>query len=128
MLIAMTILWLTGGGAADMWLFPADFTDRVETVVTDESRQTAVIDLYDEIVDHFADHKKRVKEIAGETRLLNGNYDADESSFEPVIDRLLQTRKEFQAAVFNARMKMIEQVDQNEWQQMFAADSIINND
>ena len=126
MLIAMTILWLTGGGGADMWLFPEDFTDRIETVVTDESRQTAVIDLYDEIVDHFADHKKRVKEIAGETRLLNGNYDADEDAFEPAIDRLLQTRKELQATVFDARMKMVEKVDQNEWKQLFAADSVIN--
>ena len=41
MLIALTIM-LLGGGGNDLWLFPEDFTDRVETVVTDENTQVNI--------------------------------------------------------------------------------------
>jgi len=126
MLIALTILWLTGGAAGNMWLFPVDFSDRVETVVSDDARQTAVSDLFDEIVDHYADYNKRVKEIAEEARSLNADYDADETAFEPVIESLLNKRKELQTAVLDARMKMVGQVDEKEWQLLFAADSVLN--
>ena len=126
MLIALTIL-LFGGGGTDMWLFPEDFTDRVETVVTEENRQTAIIDLFDDIADSYVAYDDRIKKIAEQSSLLNHNYDASEQEFEPAIDSLLQARKTLQTAVLDARLAMADQFSQDEWQQVFAADSVVNN-
>ena len=125
MLIALTIM-LLGGGGNDLWLFPEDFTDRVETVVTDESTQTAIIDLVNEMADSHATYNDRVKKIAENASLLNRNYEATEQEFEPVIDSLLQARKTLQTAVLDARFKLTDQFTQDEWQQIFIADSVKN--
>ena len=125
MLIALTIM-LLGGGGSDLWLFPEDFTDRVETVITDEGRQTAIIDLFDEITDSYVAYNDRIKKTADNAALLNRNYDATKQEFEPVIDSLLQERRKLQTEVLDARVKMADRFQEDEWQQIFAVDSLIN--
>jgi len=125
MLIALTIM-LLGGGGNDLWLFPEDFTDRVETVITEERRQTTIIDLFEKMADSHAIYSDRVKKIAENVSLLNHNYDATEQEFEPVIDSLLQARKTLQTTVLDARFNLTDQFMQDEWQQIFIADSVKN--
>jgi hypothetical protein len=127
MLIALTIL-LFSGGSTDIWLFPEDFTDRVEAIIVEENRQTEILKLFEKMNENFTTHKDRIKEMAGKMSELNRNPETVAGDFEQVLQSLLQERKLLQTNILNARMKMALQLQQNEWGQIFLADSVnINN-
>lgn len=121
MLIALTILLLSGG-SIDIWLFPEDFTDRVEAVIVEENRQTEILDLFEKMTESFTSHNDRIKEMAGNISELNRNPDTAAEDFEQVVQSLFQERKLLQANILDARMKMALQLQQNEWEQVFSAD------
>lgn len=124
MLIALAILLLGGGG--DVWLFPEDFTDKVETVIVEEKKQSEIIDLFDKMNESVATHGDRVKEIAEMVSSLNRYPEATEQDFESIIESLLEERKKLQTEVLDARLNMVLQFHQNEWEHVFSADSVFN--
>ena len=121
MLIALTIL-LLGGGSTNIWLFPEDFTDRVEAIIVEENRQTEILDLFEKMTESFTTHKDRIKEIAGKMSELNRNPETAAGDFEQVVQSLLQERKLTQTNILDARVKMALQLQQNEWEQVFSTD------
>jgi hypothetical protein len=127
MLIALTIL-LFSGGSTDIWLFPEDFTDRVEAIIVEENRQTEILELFEKMNESFTIHNDRIKEMAGNISELNRNPNTAAGDFEQDVQSLLQERKLLQTNILNARMKMALQLQQNEWGQIFLTDSVnINN-
>lgn len=120
MLIALTIM-LLGGGGTDIWLFPEDFTDRIEAVIVEENRQTEILDLFEKTTESFTTHNDRVKKMAENVSMLNRNPDATDHDFEQKVQNLLQKRKKLQTEVLNARLKMVDLIDPNEWEQIFSA-------
>jgi len=126
MLIALTIMLLSGGGN-NIWLFPEDFSDRVEAVIVEENRQSEIINLFDEISESVTTHNDRVKEMADNVSMLNRNPDATDRDFEQMFQTLLQERKALQTGVLDARIEMALKFRQNEWEQIFSTDSLINN-
>jgi hypothetical protein len=128
MLIALAIvLFGLGGDSAGIWLFPEDFADRIEAVIVDENRQSEIIDLFDKISESVISYNDRVKEIAENASMLNRNPDATERDFEQIVQILLKERKMIQKEVLDARLNMSHKCNQNEWRQVFAVDSVINN-
>jgi len=125
MLIALTIM-LLGGGGTDIWLFPEDFSDRVEAIIVEESRQSEIINLFDKISESVTTHNDRVKEMAVNVSILNRNPDATDHDFEQMFQTLLQERKTLQTGVLDARIEMALKFRQNEWEQVFSTDKVTN--
>ena len=121
MLIALTIL-LFSGGSTDIWLFPEDFTDRIEAIIVEENRQTEILDLFEKMNESFTTYDDRNKEMAGNISNLNRNPETAAGDFEQVVQSLLQERKLAQTNILNARMKLTLLLQQNEWEQVFSAE------
>jgi hypothetical protein len=127
MLIALTILILgLGGGASENWLFPEDFTDRVEISIVDEGRQIRINELFNKINESINSYKERVKEISENTSRLNRNPDATEKDFDQIVQSLVQEREKLQKEIIEARFNMIDQFTAEEWEQVLSTNSAIN--
>ena len=122
MLIALTIM-LLGGGGYEFWLFPEDFSDRVEVVVTEETRRTEIIDLVDQINERAALYNDHVKEISEESAELNRDSNATADDFESIIERLHKERKQMQSELLDVRLQMAGKFIEQEWTRAFADDS-----
>ena len=122
MLIALTIM-LLGGGGYEYWLFPEDFSDRMEVVVTDEARRSEIIDLMDQINERAALYNDRIKDISEESAKLNRDSNATADDFESIIERLHKERKQMQSELLDVRLQMAGKFNEQEWTRAFAADS-----
>jgi len=123
MLIALTIL-LLGGGGSDVWLFPEDFTDKVEMVVVEEKRQAEILDLFDKITQSVTTYNDRIQKLADQASQLNRNPEAGSQDFESMIENLLQERKKLQTEVLEVRLKMVLKFEQSQWEKVFAAEEV----
>lgn len=123
MLIALALLILGLGGGDDIWLFPEDFKNRIERVVQDETRQTAILDLYEKMDESIATYKEHIKEFAEDVSKQNKNYENTERDFEKILQSALQKRKSMQIKLLNARMEMVELIEVDEWKKVFSNDS-----
>ena len=121
MLIALTIL-LLGGGGSDVWLFPEDFTGKVEMVVVEEKRQAEILDLVDKITQSVTTYNDRIQKLADQASQLNRNPEAGSGDFESLIENLLQERKKLQTEVLEVRLKMMLQFEHRQWEKVFAAE------
>ena len=98
----------------------------METVIVEEKKQSEIIDLFDKMNESVATHGDRVKEIAEMVSILNRYPEATEQDFESIIESLLEERKKLQTEVLDARLNMVLQFHQNEWEDVFSADSVFN--
>ena len=114
---------LLGGGGYEFWLFPEDFSDRVEVVVTEETRRTEIIDLVDQINERAALYNDHVKEISEESAELNRDSNATADDFESILERLHKERNEMQSEILDVRLEMAGKFDEQEWTRAFADDS-----
>jgi predicted nucleic acid-binding Zn-ribbon protein len=119
MLIALTIMWLSGGGAGS-WFFSQDFTDRVELVVMDENRQSQITEMFDQINDSSNAYNKDIEDIAGQISKLNRNPETADEQLQEVLQQVLQRRNEIQRILVDVRMKLTDHMQQNEWEKIFA--------
>ena len=94
--------------------------------ITEESRQTQIVELFDEINERINSYNERVKEIAQKSSQINRNPDATEKDFEQVVQSLVQEREKLQKEIMQKRFDMVDQFTADEWKQVFSSDSTTN--
>ena len=122
MLIALTLL-LLGGGNSESWLLPKDFNDRIEEIVLEKSRQSDILDQAEIINDNSTSYVKEMQKTAKEIALLNQNHKVTEQDFEDVVQNILKKRRANQEKVLDARMNLANQLQPQEWEQVFASNN-----
>jgi glutamine synthetase type III len=123
MLIAALTIFLLGGGSDSLWLFPEDFAKHVKNVVTEETRQTEILTAYNEIMENTNSYNDEIGKMAEEISKLNRTPDATEKDLEQSIQSLLQKSKQIQSEIIDARIKMVSQFHEDEWETIFSKES-----
>jgi len=95
--------------------------------VQNSDKKVQLLQILDEIEQASQDFFKYYSKHNRKIVQLNQNYNSSRQDFESVIESLLQERKKLQKEVFDGRLKMVQQFQQNEWQQVFLVDSLKNN-
>ena len=124
MLIATLYILLFGGGSDGMWLFPDNFSQHVGVVVFEEDRQDELTDLYGQIDEGIKNHDDNVSDIAKDLHKAIQNPDATDPEFDQFIERLLKERTTAQTKILDARFKMAEKLNPQEWKDIFLADAV----
>lgn len=119
MLIALSILLFGGGGSEGMWLFPPNFSQKVNVVVVEENKRDEILSLFNEIDKSINKYDDRVREIAKKLHQTVRIYDATDMELNKLSQKLLQERKMVQTQIFDARFKMAEKLTDQEWKDIF---------
>jgi hypothetical protein len=122
MLIALGLL-LFGGGNGDLWQFPDYFTDHVKAIIVEDTRRGDILDLYKSIEDEVGTYDEFVDGLTEDLHSLNQNPDATDQEFAKLIQKLLQSRKEAENKLLDARMKMVTHLSVEEWKAILLTDS-----
>ena len=122
MLIALTIL-LLGGGNSESWLLPKDFNDRIEEIVLEKSRQSDILDQAEIINETITSYVKEMQKTAKDIAILNQNHTVTEQDVEDVIQKIMNKRRAHQEKVLDARMNLANQLQPQEWEQVFASNN-----
>ena len=122
MLIALIIL-LLGGGNSESWLLPKDFNDRIEEIVLEKSRQSDILDQAEIINETITSYVKEMQKTAKDIAILNQNHTVTEQDVEDVIQKIMNKRRAHQEKVLDARMNLANQLQPQEWEQIFASNN-----
>ena len=119
MLITLSILLFGGGGSEGMWLFPQNFSQKVEVVVVEENKRDEILALFDEINKSINNYDDRAREIVKILHQAVRRYNATDMELNELSQKLLQERKMVQTQIFDARFKMAEKLTDQEWKDIF---------
>ena len=122
MLIALALM-LLGGGNSESWLLPQDFNDRIEEVVLEKSRRSDILDQAEIINDNITSYVKEIQKTAKDIALLNQNHKVTEQDVEDVVQSILKKRRAMQEKVLDARINLANQLQPQEWEQIFASNN-----
>lgn len=125
MLIATLCILLFGGGSDGMWLLPDNFSQHVGVVILEEDRQDELTDLYDQIDECIKTHDDNVSDIAKDLHKAIQNPEATDQEFDQFIEKLLKERTTAQTKILDARFKMAEKLNPQEWKDIFLADATL---
>ena len=123
MLIATLYILLFGGGSDGIWLFPDSFSEHVEAVVSEEERQDELNNLFDQITKSIKTHDDSVNDIAKDLHKAIQNPNATDQELDQYIKKLLKERTDAQTKILDARFKMTEKLNPQEWKDIFLADA-----
>jgi hypothetical protein len=123
MLIATLYILLFGGGSDGIWLFPDSFSEHVEAVVSQEERQDELNKLFDQITKSIKTHDDNVNDIAKDLHKAIQNPNTTDQELNQYIKKLLKERTDAQTKILDARFKMAEKLNPQEWKDIFLADA-----
>ena len=119
MIIAITALFifLFGGGGLEFYL--TNLKDSVKDAVPDKPRQEVILDASKALAKDLESLQKDVGKQFNAYAEVHGNYKATPADFDAVTTRLVSDQQQFGKSVLDARDKMHEQMNADEWRAVF---------
>ena len=110
---------LFGGGIGVDALLPADFSDRVEMYVTDESKADEIMNIIDIMNDEAGKFNDKLDDQVEKFHDINSDYLSTTSDLSDTVDEIFKERQKVLKTLIVMRSKIRELVTEEEWNKLF---------
>jgi uncharacterized protein YpuA (DUF1002 family) len=101
------------------WPSPEDFNEKIESVVSEESRREEIRDVIDEAAKRMTENIDEIKNSIQKGRQLNLDYAATEDDFTPIIAQFIKEQKKVQQEITDLHFRLREKINEQEWVLIF---------